>query len=425
MQNFKEYFFEQEELLMESTDASTKFEGVIVDCWNLKKDLIKSKKVQDFLFASKTDKKWATTGKTPPEQEEILQYFQKVLKQKVKGVSGKADSAGQTKPKISTYWTDETGKGVDTSKADIVMGKLGVSVKGPKAQLMSGEQKESRATVITAIKEAGADKQIQEDLLKMVNSFITNTRTIGGETQATPKGMNVRTLLKKGAEGSLIDSQNIAAFKKMKDQKALKSTVENTFKNAFNNTAVGDAFAWESMTGWEKFGGNTFGNPGDVKGLATHMLVWDYDLKKVKFDDCKKIKSKIANAMSMKADMKSNSYKAQGKKAGYSFYQTVRLAVDVVFEKTDEFQTEAYNRIEKGQKHLSEGVISEGIFSDLVGKTWGWFKEKMKKLWDWAVDQFVKLKDTVIELFEEGMDKVLNFFELQPIVKVKYELKLI
>ena len=49
----------------------------------------------------------------------------------------------------------------------------------------------------------------------------------------------------------------------------------------------------------------------------------------------------------------------------------------------------------------------------------------MKKLWDWAVDQFVKLKDTVIELFEEGMDKVLNFFELQTIVKVKYELKLI
>ena len=42
--------------------------------------------------------------------------------------------------------------------------------------------------------------------------------------------------------------------------------------------AVGDAFAWESMTGWEKFGGNTFGESGDIKGLATHMLVWDYDL---------------------------------------------------------------------------------------------------------------------------------------------------
>ena len=416
MLKFKQY-------LAESTDASTKFEGVIVDCWNLNKDILKSSKVQEFLRSSKTDKQWATTGKSPEEQEQILLGFQKVLKQKAK-VSGKADSAGQTKPKISTYWTEETGKGVDTSKADIVMGKLGVSVKGPKAQLMSGEQKESRATVVTAIKEAGADKQIQEDLLKMVDSFITNTRTIGGETTETPKGMNVRTLLKKGAEGSLIDSQNLAAFEKMKDQKALKSTVENTFKKAFNNKAVGDAFAWESMTGWEKFGGNTFGNPGDVKGLATHMLVWDYDLKKVKFDDCNKIKSNIAKKMSMKADMKSNSYKAEGKKAGYSFYQTVRLSVDVIFDRADEFQTEAVNRIEYGRKDLSEGVITEGIFKDLVGKTWGWFKDKMKKLWDWAVAQFVKLKETIVELFKEGIDKVLNFFEFQPVVRVNSTINL-
>ena len=68
------------------------------------------------------------------------------------------------------------------------------------------------------------------------------------------------------------------------------------------------------------------------------MLVWDYDLKKVKFDDCNKIKSNIAKKMSMKADMKSNSYKAEGKKAGYSFYQTVRLSVDVIFDRADELK---------------------------------------------------------------------------------------
>ena len=126
----------------------------------------------------------------------------------------------------------------------------------------------------------------------------------------------------------------------------------------------------------------------------------------------------------MKADMKSNSYKAGGEKAGYSFYQTVRLAVDVVFEKVDEFQTEAVNRIEHGQKHLSEGVITEGIFKDLVGKTWGWFKEKMKNLWDWAVEQFIKLKKTIVELFEKGVDEVLNFFEFQPVIKVNTTIKL-
>ena len=420
MLKFKQY-------LAESTDASTKFEGVIVDCWNLKKDLIKSSKVREFLNSAKQDPKWAVTeskGKLKSDQEieQILQGFQKVLKQKVKG--GTAQIAGQTKPKISTKWTEITGKGVDTSKSDIVIGKLGVSVKGPNAQLMSGEQKESRATVISAIAEAKADKQIQEELLKMVDSFITTTRTVGGETTEMPDGMNVRTLLKRGAEGSLVDSQNLAAFEKMKDQKALKSTVENTFKKAFGNKAVGDAFAWESMTGWEKFGGNTFGGAGDEKGIATHMLVWDYDLKKVKYDDCNKIKSNIAKKMSMKADMKSNSYKAQGKKAGYSFYQTVRLAVDVVFDKADEFQTEAVNRIEYGRKDLSEGVITEGIFKDLVGKTWGWFKDKMKKLWDWAVAQFVKLKETVVELFEEGIDKVLDFFEFQPVVRVNSTINL-
>ena len=416
MLKFKQY-------LAESTDASTKFEGVIVDCWNLKKDLIKSSKVQDFLRSSKTDKQWATTGKSPEEQEQILLGFQKVLKQKVKA-GGKADSAGQTEPKISTKWTEITGKGVDTSKSDIVIGNLGVSVKGPKAQLMSGEQKESRATVISAIADANADNQIQEDLLKMVDSFITTTRTVGGETEETPKGMNVSTLLKRGAENKLINPQNITAFEKMKDQKALKSTVENTFKKAFNNKAVGDAFAWESMTGWEKFGGKTFGEAGDDKGRATHMLVWDYDLKKVKFDDCNKIKSNIAKKMSMKADMKSNSYKVEGKKAGYSFYQTVRLSVDVIFDRADEFQTEAVNRIEYGRKDLSEGVITEGIFKDLVGKTWGWFKDKMKKLWDWAVAQFVKLKETIVELFKEGIDKVLNFFEFQPVVRVNSTINL-
>ena len=96
----------------------------------------------------------------------------------------------------------------------------------------------------------------------------------------------------------------------------------------------------------------------------------------------------------------------------------------MVFDRADEFQTEAINRIEDCRKHLSEGVITEGIFKDLVGKTWGWLKGKMKKLWDWAVAQFVKLKETVIKLFEDGIDEVLNFFEFQPVIKVNTTINL-
>ena len=410
------------QFLAESTDASTKFEGVIVDCWNLKKDLIKSSKVQDFLRSSKTDKQWATTGKSPEEQEQILLGFQKVLKQKVKA-GGKADSAGQTKPKISTKWTEITGKGVDTSKSDIVIGKLGVSVKGPKAQLMSGEQKESRATVISAIADANADNQIQEDLLKMVDSFITTTRTVGGETTEMPDGMNVRTLLKRGAEGSLVDSQNLAAFEKMKDQKALKSTVENTFKNAFNNTAVGDAFAWESMTGWGKFGGNTFGGAGDEKGIATHMLVWDYDLKKVKYDDCNKIKSNIAKKMSMKADMKSNSYKAQGKKAGYSFYQTVRLGVDTAFDDADALQENYQKEVKDLQVKLNEGYILENKFTDSIVKAWDKLKSGLSKIWNKLIENIKKIIDRVKDIVKGGFQTIMDYFHID--YNVNADVKLI
>jgi len=424
MKSFKGFLAEQPELISESTDASTKFEGVIVDCWNLKKDFTKSPRVQEFLSASKSDKKWATTGKSPEEQEKILLGFQRVLKQKARGVSSGAKPAGQSKPKISTTWTELTGKKKDTSKSDIVMGGLGITVKGPKAQLMSGEQKESAATVIAAVEESKAGEDIKKDLLEMVDGFITNTRTVGGESQELPKGMTVTALLKKGNENKLVNPQNLAAFEKMKDQKALKSKVEDTFKTAFNKREVGEAFAWEAMTGWEKFGGKTFGKKGDDSGRATHMLVWDYGLKRVKFHKCEDIKGKVAKDMSMKADMKSTSYKAEGVKAGYNFYQTVRLAVDVVFERADEFQTEAANRIENGQNLLTEGMISEGIFNDMVGKTWGWFKEKMKKLWDWAVEQFVKLKETITDLFKKGMDSILNFCELTPVVRINPYVKL-
>ena len=58
MKSFKGYLAEQTELLSEATTASTQFEGVIVDCWNLKKDLIKSSNVQAFLKSAKKDLKW-------------------------------------------------------------------------------------------------------------------------------------------------------------------------------------------------------------------------------------------------------------------------------------------------------------------------------------------------------------------------------
>ena len=385
-------------LLTEGKGAATKMEGVIAACINnhnlsgqtYENAMLKDPIVKEFITSKDVGEFGRGVFNRRDKKAKVLAFrkFGNVLNKCTKVQSADA-GFGQSKPSISKPWTDVTGKSNDTSKADILVGNFKTSVKGPLAQLMSGEKKEAKATILAACESAGVGNKLRKDLLGLVDQFVENTKTIGADvTSGALKKMSVadvkkldKELLKQKKIDTLKDG-NAKVKKILDNQTKTKMAIQESFAKAFGDKKLGPAFAMEAMSGYEKFGGKSFPKEpaGDPMGEATHMLVWDYDLKKVKFDDCKKIKSKIANAMSMKADMKSNSYKAQGKKAGYSFYQTVRLAVDVVFEKTDEFQTEAYNRIEKGQKHLSEGVISEGIFSDLVGKTWGWFKEKMKKL---------------------------------------------
>ena len=130
--------------LTEGTDASTLFEGVIAVCLSMsgysqkrfKDNILKQKEVKAFLKVTKSD--WAVDGKTKKEKADIFWNFSQLCKSKLPATTADA-GFGQTKPKISAFWTNTTGKGVDTSKADIKVGKYQCSVKGPKAQLMSGE----------------------------------------------------------------------------------------------------------------------------------------------------------------------------------------------------------------------------------------------------------------------------------------------
>ena len=62
--------------------------------------------------------------------------------------------------------------GVDTSKADIMVGSFQTSVKGPSALLMSGEKKESRATVISALETTKASAAVRKKaLVSQVDKF--------------------------------------------------------------------------------------------------------------------------------------------------------------------------------------------------------------------------------------------------------------
>ena len=439
MESLKEYY-----LLTEDTTASTYFEGVIVDCWNLrnmsealfKKKILLQTNVKKFIEVA--DKQWTAVfpynranNQRDKEATAALKqsfwHFAQLCKQKIKS-SGKAGPAGQSKPGVSPFWKEETGKGKDTSKADIVIGKDQVSVKGPKALLMSGEQKESRATVLSALDQFGVQGPLKKELLGYIDQFVTSTRTIGAQYTSTalrkadPQELESsdKSLLQQKKIASM-EEGNAAARKILDNQEKLKGTIEAGFQRAFNNKAVGLGFAWESMTGWEKFGGKTFDDPGDDVGRANVMLAWDYSMKVLQYHKIKQTgpyTSKVAKEMKMTANMKSSSYKDKGVKAGYSFYQTVRLTVSTAFKKTDELNEAYFDAVAHQHELLTEGTISEAKLKAVLQKMWDWFIAKVKKIWNWVMVEITKLRNSIVELFDEGVQFVMNAFETDVYVKV-------
>ena len=381
--------------LTEGTDASTLFEGVIAVCLSMsgysqkrfKDNILKQKEIKVFLKVTKSD--WAVDGKTKKEKADIFWKFSQLCKSKLPATTADA-GFGQTKPKISAFWTNTTGKGVDTSKADIKVGKYQCSVKGPKAQLMSGEQKETRATILAALELSGQSGWLKKQLMEEVDKFVTSTRTVGEELNGRIlKQMSVKDvkeydkeLLKKKRIDSLKDG-NTAAKKIIDSQEKMKATITSTFEKAFSKKSLGGAFAYESMTGYEKFGGHIFGESGDKSGQATHMIIWNYSMDQLRWQKLTpKYAAKISTKMKVRPDLKTNSYskKVNGKKQklGYSFYQSLRVSVETIFKETDKLQESFYYDLIEQSK-----ILSEGKLTDWIKNTWNKIKEKIKNMWLW------------------------------------------
>jgi len=415
-------FLAEEQMLYEGTKASTLFEGVIVDCWNLRNDkdfekkILKQPYTKAFLKLDATG--WATSGKKGKEQAKVLKGFSKLCKKKIKGVKGIATGSGSNKLKVSGFWKDEAKKGKDTSKADILIGKgdnAGISVKGPSALLMSGEQKESRATVLAAFEEAGKPK-LKGELVDIVNEFVTTTRTIGADMTAGT--------LKKTPNKELSAHNKKIKKELIKAEGEFKTRAEATFAKAFKNPKTGVLFAREAMTGWEKFGGKTYANyaDGDSKGEAVWMLVWDYGLNKLRFDKCDDITSQVASKMKMSATLKSGSYSAGGVKGGYAIFQTIRLTINTALDDSDKLVAKNEEIIKDYENQLSEGIIDEGAFTDAIGKVWKVLKNKLSQLWDWVTEKFSEIADKIKEVLKEGVNTMMTSFGFDVAVNVNNEI---
>ena len=117
MESLKEYY-----LLTEDTTASTYFEGVIIDCWNLhklseaqfKKKILLQTNVKKFLKVA--DKQWTAVfpykrannqrdKQATAALKQSFWRFAQLCKDKIKS-SGKAGPAGQSYPGVSGFWKE-------------------------------------------------------------------------------------------------------------------------------------------------------------------------------------------------------------------------------------------------------------------------------------------------------------------------------
>jgi|LWDU01.1.fsa_nt_gi hypothetical protein len=409
--NFKEYLTEGA-----ATNASTLFEEVIVELINTNKvdeSILKSASVQAWL--SKTNKKWNTvSGKTDDEVVQVLVKFKKLINSQLKG---KAKGGGSDKLALSGFWKKSTGKGKDTSKADIIVNGVGISIKGPEARLMSGVKAESKATLVAALEQSDVKEELASTLISVLDDFVERVKTHGSD-MTTGK---IRKM-----DPSALSAENKKALKQLDTQKEVKERAEVAFKKAFNNAEFRNSFAWEAMSGAEKFAGKRFGVAGDATGFADSMFVWNYSLTGIKYksklSQTDAYVASVAKQMKIKTDVKSHSYKKviDGVKTtlGYTISQTIDLAMTTASDQfktlNDDYEMEYTNN----NLLLSEGIIDEGKFTDAMKGVWDKVKNAITKLWMALVKKVKELTEIIKEVTQGSVSYMMNAFGLD--VDVKY-----
>jgi len=411
MYRFKEYTY-----ITEGKSAGAEMEKVIAVCSDLYKkgekifnqNILKNNDIKTFLkLADKTSgqTKYATAGLDIKEDakklKKIFYDFGKVINQKTK--NAKIDAgAGQSKPNVSTFWTDTTEKKKDTSKADIRIGSNPTSVKAPKAQVMSGKRRETTAVVLAAAETSGLKQEIQDALIAELDKFVENSETNSRKINVTAlKGMSIKDAKKSG---------NLEVKKIVDNQDAGKKAIADVFNNAFKQKKFAYAFAEEGMKGAEKFGGEG----GDKQGLATHYFIWDYGMKRVRYVPIdEKLIQYTANKMQPKPDLKSGGFTRKKKgEEGYRFFQVMRTETETTLGEMDGVEEEANEQVELHRRMLTEGYINEKRFLDTVKKIFTAAKNKIVGLAKKLMEKIVAIVKKAKQIIQRGIKESLEMFEI-------------
>ena len=196
------------------TTEATLMENVIVACWNNRNRtkskfatvIIKDKDVKNWYKVSKLANYKGTKLGGPIKDFTIknknvidaLYSFSQLLKNNAPaGTTGKMSGAGKSDSSTSAFWGYHTGKTKDTSKADIMIGKSGISVKGLSAVLMSGVAAETKATALAAFARATGKStltKLQQNIVSAMEDMIGSSDRIDIEAPPEAKEKNTKTM---------------------------------------------------------------------------------------------------------------------------------------------------------------------------------------------------------------------------------------
>jgi hypothetical protein len=394
---------------------------------------------------------------------------------------------GASKQQISTYWRKFTpDKNLDTPKTDIIIQKGGakasnlkVSIKNVTSQFMSGEKKETKATIYAAI-DILKDNKIKgiEEFTTKANSFIDNMVTIKTPVKSISfeldnikrnielNGTGLRQLynivntgkptqrparFKKAASSISADLkvQLDAALERLKIMDEAKKTFSEEFVTYLNtNSVYKEAIIYEAASGHYKFNSKLGGS--DL-ARADYIIVWNNNIMAegsnivaikpiLSFKD---IKGKIDTfgKINFELAFKSNSIKKKIDekiiKNGYSMFAVLRIGTQYSFGKKDESLVNLINEeevltpgelIEKAinaevdeiiQKMNMNEAIADDImsyFTRLFEKIKAYYKTIDDSVNEFAEDLRIALQDEFSE-FLGHMGIILNVKSLNEFIE--------
>ena len=416
--------FKQHVVITEAGPTGAEYESIIAVGYNQGKPPYSSSK-------SKDSGSFSTAKKFLPKTRETKKYKELKPKEKLKvslekpyndtayklglamrsmTTGKKMTQAGSEQPSTSSFWSELTGKGKDTSKTDVMTNdKISLKKKGG-SQLMSGARAESIATLTAALEMSAENGDISDIVEKIKTGF--NKVAIDGNKTAFEK--------KQGVFAKMDPKEYKEKAKKFFDITALHNELNDKLPIAFkNNPKIKESIVYIATTGYKKF-------PKGSDGIANRLIEFD----PVKGIITHNIKTGPPSRMSssMKSMASATSFYCAFKTSKKNPYSTLRTSTTnfeeynptlnglIIETLMKDLNVDNQSLLNEGYAFFTEEKIIEGLLDKakaslqkLGRSVKNWFKNIISKIIEGAKKVFDKVKG----LGQKAFKVLFNFLGVE------------